>query len=136
MTLPKHELEEENRKLRERLKQLEREREHTRAPTEVGGGALIEYVKRAACSHFGISKAQLDGITKTKTLARARRITILVIKKMYPWISSNEIGAAMHRDHSTILVSLRHGKDKDLQEYIALVEDTARHMQKEETGGT
>lgn len=127
MTDSKRQLEEENHRLRERLKRLE-----TTAPKVKN--AFTERVITATCKHFGITRSDLHSQTREPVLVRARWTAAIVIKRMYPWISTNEIGSALSRDHSTVLASLRHSKDKDLQEHLRVVGQAAKRA--EEADGT
>lgn len=89
-----------------------------RSETSVSINDVITEVSR----FYGVSVQEIAGTSRTRNVALARNVAMFLAYNMLGK-SSNEIGAAFHRDHSTVLHSLKKiskeiGESSELSERI------------------
>lgn len=97
----------------------------TTRPVEGGTSTGAQAVQEAVAAEWGVSPDDMVGAGRARTLARPRRIGMLLCRDLLH-LSLREIGAAFgDRDTSTVLSALARARD-DIEEDAATAERVAR----------
>jgi chromosomal replication initiator protein len=68
---------------------------------------IPEALLAAVAALFGVPVEQLRSSNRTRYVSQARQAAAWVLRSAYPALSLQDIGTMLHRDHTTIIFSLK-----------------------------
>ncbi len=74
--------------------------------SDESSGITVERILDKVSKKYGITVEEIKGTKKTKEIAYARHISVYLIKKLTD-ITLKKIGKHLHRDHATIIYSIK-----------------------------
>ncbi len=66
----------------------------------------------AAAETFGLKAADLTGPSRTQIVVAARQAAMLILRDYIPWLSLQDIGRVMRRDHTTIIYGVATARER------------------------
>lgn len=73
----------------------------------MSGPLTVGRIQEETATQYSVGVQELLGPGKSKTVAHARRVAILIARKCLHW-SSHELGRAFDRDHTTVLQACKY----------------------------
>lgn len=69
-------------------------------------------VLEATADTFGVAVADLTGPSRAQSIVAARQAAMLILRDHIPWLSCEEIGRLLRRDHSTVLYGVQAARER------------------------
>lgn len=66
----------------------------------------------AVADTFGVGVVALSGPGRSQHLAFARQAAMLLLRDYLPWLSTEEIGRLLKRDHTTVLYGVQAARER------------------------
>ena len=75
-------------------------------------------VLEATAETFGLKVADLTGTSRTSVTVAARQAAMLILRDYIPWLSLQEIGRILQRDHTTIIYGVQAARERGRVEKV------------------